>query len=137
MPSRRTDAKLSERAEQLLLGKNFANVATIRADGTPHVTPVWVDYDGEHVLLNTVVGHAKERHLRRDPRVTVLVLDQQNPYSYVAVTGVAELTTEGAEEHIGKLSMKYFGVPMFGNRDYSEERILVKVRLDRVDDQTH
>jgi PPOX class probable F420-dependent enzyme len=137
MASRRTGRKLSEKAEQLLRGKNFANVATIREDGTPHVTPVWVDYDGEHVLLNTVVGHAKERHLRRDPRVTVLVLDQENPYSYVSVTGVAELTTDGAEEHIGKLSMKYFGVPMFGNRDYSEQRILVKVPLDRVDDQTH
>ena len=132
MPSR-----LSESAVALLLAKNFANVATIRADGTPHVTPVWVDYDGEHVILNTVVGHAKERHLRRDPRVTVLVLDQENPYSYVAVSGVAELTTEGAEEHIGKMSMKYFGVPMFGNRDYSEQRILVRVRPEHVDDQTH
>lgn len=127
-------AKLSEKAAHLLQDKNLANLATIRKDGTPHVTPVWVDYDGEDVLLNTAKGRAKEQHLRRDPRATVEVVDQADPYSYVSVTGSVELTEEGADEHIDKLAKKYLGVDSYPNRTPEEQRVIVRLHPERVTD---
>ncbi len=123
-------AKLNEKQASLLLDKNLAVVATIRPDGTPQVTPTWVDWDGEHVLINTAEGRWKPKYLRRDPRVSVFVLDPDNPYNWVAVTGKAELTHEGAEEHIHKLSHKYRGEDYDAPTD--PQRILVRVTPERV-----
>jgi PPOX class probable F420-dependent enzyme len=126
-------AKLSDDQAKLLTDPNIAVIATIRPDGTPQVTPTWIDYDGEHVLVNTAAGRAKAANLQRDPRVSVFVLDPDNPYNWVSVTGPAELTQEGAEEaeeHINKLSHKYNGT------DYPEPknppRVLAKVTPERV-----
>ncbi|MEX0674585.1 MAG: PPOX class F420-dependent oxidoreductase, partial [Gaiellaceae bacterium] len=93
-------AKLSEKQIELLRRPNLAIVGTIRPDGTPQLTPTWVDTDGEHVLVNTAEGRWKTRNLRRDPRISVTVVDRDDPYNWVSVTGTAELTHEGAEEHI-------------------------------------
>ena len=125
-------ATLSEKAGQLLEDKNIAAVATIREDGTPQVTPVWIDWDGENVLFNTAEGRAKPKNLRRDPRVSVLVVDRENPYAWVSVTGRAELTHEGADEHIDKLSQKYVGRTPYTGRAPGEQRIKVIVRPERV-----
>ena len=125
-------ANLSERAGQLLRDKNLAAVTTIRKDGSPHTTPVWIDWDGENVLFNTAEGRAKPRHLRRDPRVSVLVVDRENPYAWVSVTGRAELTHEGADEHIDDLSEKYVGRRPYASRAPGEQRIKVIVRPERV-----
>jgi PPOX class probable F420-dependent enzyme len=123
-------ATLNEKQAKLLLDPNLAVVGTIRPDGTPHVTPTWVDWDGEHVLINTGEGRSKPKYLRRDPRVSVFVLDPNDPFNWVSITGTAELTHEGAEEHIHKLSRKYTG------RDYDNpenpQRILVKITPERV-----
>jgi PPOX class probable F420-dependent enzyme len=127
-------AALTDKAARLLQEANFGNLATIRGDGTPHVTPVWVDYDGESVLINTAVGRTKERHLRRDPRATVEVFDRNNPYSYVSVSGTAEMTREGADEHINKLAKKYFGLDEYPSRQPGEQRVLVRIRPDRVNE---
>jgi PPOX class probable F420-dependent enzyme len=122
--------KLSERQLELLRGPNLAIVATIRPDGTPQLTPTWIDTDGEHVLINTAEGRAKPRNLRRDPRVSVCVVDRDDQYNWVSITGTAELTNEGAEEHIHHLARKYRG------RDYDRPanppRILVKITPERV-----
>jgi PPOX class probable F420-dependent enzyme len=123
-------AKLNEKQAKLLTDKNLAAVATIREDGTPQVTPTWVDWDGEHVLVNTAEGRAKPRNLRRDPRVSVLVMDPDDPYNWVSVTGTAELTHEGAEEHIEKLSHKYNGKDYPNPKD--PQRVLVKITPERV-----
>lgn len=123
-------ATLNEQEAALLRGRNFANLATIRPDGTPQVTPVWVDWDGEHVLMNTAVGRAKERYMRRDPRAGVEVFDGENPYAYVTITGTVELDEEGAEEHIRDLQEKYHG-----NRDFAigdDTRVIVRLRPERV-----
>lgn len=125
-------AELSENQAALFLARNFANVATIRPDGTPHVSPVWVDFDGEDVIFNTALGRAKERHLRRDPRLTISVVDHENPYQYVEVTGTAELTEEGADDHIDRMSQKYRGVAKYASRQPGERRVLVRVRAERV-----
>jgi PPOX class probable F420-dependent enzyme len=123
-------AKLSEKQIELLRKPNLAIVATVRPDGTPQLTPTWVDTDGEHVLINTAEGRWKPRYLRRDPRISVTVVDRDDPYDWVSVTGTAELTHDGAEEHIHKLSHKYRG------KDYDSpkepQRILVRITPDRV-----
>ena len=124
-------ASLTERQVQLLKGRNFANVAVIRPDGTPHVTPVWVDWDGENVIVNLDATRKKLEYIRRDPRVSIEVFNLDNPYEYVAVTGAAELTEEGANEHINEMSHKYFG----SDRDYplgDSQRVLVRVKPERV-----
>ena len=125
-------AALTEQQAQLLLDKNFASLATIRADGTPHVTPVWVDWDGEAVVVNTALGRAKERYMRRDPRVAVEVFDHSNPYQYVSITGTAELVEAGADEHINKLAKKYLGLDEYPYRQPGEQRVIVRVRPERV-----
>ena len=124
--------KLSEGAAQLLLDKNLAVVGTIRRDGTSQLTPVWIDYDGENVVFNTAEGRAKPRNIRRDPRVSVFVVDRNDPYAWVSVTGRAEMTTEGADEHIDKLSEKYTGRTPYASRAPGEQRLLVRVRPERV-----
>jgi PPOX class probable F420-dependent enzyme len=127
----RTQPALTEAQAQLFLEPNYAVAATIRPDGTPHLTVVWIDWDGERVLFNTAEGRAKPRYVRRDPRVSVFVMQRDDPYRWVSVTGPAELTTDRAEEHIHKLSRKYMG------RDFTipegEQRLIVKVTPERVD----
>jgi PPOX class probable F420-dependent enzyme len=129
--SARSQPTLTDAQAQLFLDRNFGVAAVIRPDGTPHLSVVWVDWDGEHVLFNTAEGRAKPTYLRRDPRVTVFVMERDDPYTWISVTGSAELDEEGAEEHIHKLSRKYDG------RDFSipegQQRLLVKVTPGRVD----
>ena len=121
-------ATLTDKQAKLLTDPNLAVVATIRPDGTPQLTPTWVDYDGEHVLVNTAEGRVKPKNLRRDPRVSVFVLDPDDPYNWVAITGPAELTEQGAGDHINRLSHKYTG------KDYADKstRIIVRVTPERV-----
>jgi PPOX class probable F420-dependent enzyme len=129
-------AKLSENEAALFRGKNWGTVTTLRKDGSPHSTPVWVDTDGERVLFNTSIGRAKERHLRRDPRVSVTVLpadDQQS--GYVSVTGTAELTEEGAVEHIDRMAQKYIGKEKYPYLQEGERRVIVRITPERVDSQ--
>ena len=121
-------AKLTKKQAALFSGKNWGTVTTLRSDGSPHSTPVWIDTDGDAVLFNTAVGRAKERHLRRDPRVSVVVLpadDQQS--GYVSVTGTAELTEEGGEAHIDKLAKKYLGQDKYPWRQPGDERVMYEI----------
>jgi len=127
-------ATLSEKQADLFRGKNWGTVVTLRADGSPHATPVWIDTDGEHVIFNTAVGRAKERHLRRDPRSSVTVLPADNQQAgYVSVTGTAELVEEGAVDHIDKLAQKYLGQEKYPYLQEGEQRVIVKVTPEKVD----
>jgi PPOX class probable F420-dependent enzyme len=127
-------AALNEQQAKLFLDKNLGAVATIREDGTPHVTPVWIDYDGENVLFNTAAPRAKWKNLKRDPRVTVEVHSLENPYEYVMVSGTAELDEdeERANRHIDKMSLKYRGIPTYQNHRAGERRVIVRVKPERV-----
>jgi PPOX class probable F420-dependent enzyme len=122
---------LDERVQQLAQGKNFASVTTLGADGTPTTKPLWVDTDGEHVIINTEVHRIGFKNLQRDPRVTVAIVDHANPYSYGEVRGhVAEtITGPEARAHIDELSRKYTGND-YGNAVQSE-RVIVKIAPDR------
>jgi len=110
----------------------FASLATLMPDGSPQVTPVWVDYDGKHVLFNSAQGRVKDKNVRRDPRVSLAIQDPENPYRYLEVRGrVVEITKDGADEHIDKLSKKYLGKP-YPYRKPSEVRVLYKIEPEHV-----
>jgi len=117
----------------LLEKKAFANLATVNADGTPQVTPVWFDYDGTHIRFNTAKGRVKDRNLRRNPSVALAVVDPDNPYRYMQVKGrVAEITESGADAHIDALARKYTGRDRFANHHPGEVRVTYKIALERV-----
>ncbi|HEX9416903.1 MAG TPA: PPOX class F420-dependent oxidoreductase [Gaiellaceae bacterium] len=127
-------AKLTEKQARLFRDKNWGNVATIRPDGSPHVTPVWVDFDGEVPLFNTAYGRAKVEYLKRDPRIAIEVHDEADPQrAYVSVSGTAELVDEGADEHIDKLAKKYLGVDRYPYRKPDEKRVIVRIRPQLID----
>jgi len=123
--------RLSEEEAQLFLDPNFGWAATIRADGTPQLSVVWVDYDGENVVFNTAEGRAKPRNLRRTPYASVAVHDRHDPYRWLSVEGAVELTHDGALEHINELQLKYRGRGPYPLPE-GEQRIIVRVRPDRV-----
>jgi PPOX class probable F420-dependent enzyme len=120
------------RSRKLLEAKNFCHVATIGADGTPHVAVVWVDVNTEDVLLNTADGRVWPENLRRDPRVTLTVVNSENPYEYLSIDGkVVEMTHEGADEHIDAMAKKYLDQDEYPYRTPDETRLLVRVRPEK------
>jgi PPOX class probable F420-dependent enzyme len=124
---------LSPKVRALLEAPNFGSLATIMSDGSIHVTPVWVDHDGEHVLFNTSEGRQKLRNLRRDSRVGLAVFDMGNPYHYVSIRGhVVEMTHQGAVEHINKLARKYLGVDQYPYLQPGEQRVIVLIEPEHV-----
>ncbi|MFF0054880.1 PPOX class F420-dependent oxidoreductase [Streptomyces microflavus] len=123
-------AELSTELKNLLDTPVFVNIATIQPDGSPQVSPVWVTRDGDDVLISTTVGRRKETNLRRDPRVTVVVQPADNPYAYAEIRGQAELTTEGGQELIDELSLKYTGKPYAEfnpNSGQDDPRVVVRI----------
>jgi PPOX class probable F420-dependent enzyme len=125
--------ELSKDLLELLARPSICYLSTLMPDGSPHLTQTWVDTDGTHVLINTVAGHQKVRNIARDPRVAVSVSDREEPRRYFQVRGrVVDVTTDGAAEHIDKLSMRYRGqpYPWFGGRD--EVRVLLTIEANRI-----
>jgi PPOX class probable F420-dependent enzyme len=118
----------------MLLGKNFAFLATINRDGSPHVTPTWVDTDGSYVLINTALGRVKVKNIRRDPRVAVAIADQTNPERYTMIRGrvVRETVGKAAEDHINKLARKYTGAERFVRQSPTQRRVILSIRPDHV-----
>ncbi|QDY77564.1 PPOX class F420-dependent oxidoreductase [Streptomyces qinzhouensis] len=102
-------AQLSDALKELLDSPVFVNIATIQPDGSPQVSPVWVKRDGDDLLVSTTIGRQKEKNLRRDPRVTVVVQPVDAPYTYAEIRGTVEITTEGGPELIDELAVKYVG----------------------------
>ena len=101
-------ATLSAKARALLGKPALAHLATLMKDGSPQVSPVWVDTDGNRVLVNTAEGRIKSRNVRRDPRVALSLTDPENQYATLLIRGrVAEIRAHGAREHIDQLSQKY------------------------------
>lgn len=108
--------------------KAFANLATIMPDGAPQVTPVWVDYDGTHVIVNSARGRQKDRNMKHNAAVALSILDPENPYRYLEVRGhVAEITEDGADAHIDKMAKKYMGLDTYPYRSANEVRVIYKI----------
>ena len=113
--------------------KAIASLATVSADGSPQVTPVWFDWDGAHVRINTARGRLKDRNLTQRPRVAMAIIDPDNPYRYVQLRGrVVEVTEAGADPHIDSLTKKYTGQDRYPYRQPGEKRVIYKIAPERV-----
>ncbi len=124
---------LSEKARALIARPVLASLATLNPDGSPQITPLWVDLDGDDVRFNTARGRKKARNMEKDARVAVTVIDPDDAYNVVAFQGtVVEETTDGADAHIDALAKKYLGVDSYPMRKEGEVRITLRVRTDHI-----
>jgi len=125
-------AKLTELAKKLIDGKNLASVATLMPDGSPQVAPVWVEREGDIIVVNATTTRQRYRNLKRDPRVAVCLFDMDNIYTCVMIRGRAtQITMEGAEEDIDRLSMKYNG-RMYPDHSPERPRVIIRIVPERV-----
>jgi PPOX class probable F420-dependent enzyme len=112
---------------------SLSHLATLMPDGSPHVSPVWVDYDGHYILINTAKGRRKERNMREHPQVALDIVDPENPYRFLLIRGrVVEITEEGANEHRDKLDTRYIGITSYPHRDPLEIRCICKIVPERI-----
>ena len=126
------DSRIPDSHLDLFQKKAFAHLATLMADGNPQTTPVWVDYDGQHVVINTAQGRQKDKNMQRDGRVALSISDPDNPYRYLEVRGrVSERTYNGADAHIDAMARKYLGQDKYPFRQPGEVRVLYKVLPER------
>jgi PPOX class probable F420-dependent enzyme len=127
--------EITEPVINLLEGKNFAFFSTLMKDGSPQITPVWIDWDKNTntILINTAKGRLKQENISRDPRVAVSIADSNNPYEMVTIRGkVIEQNTEGAIEHADKLAKKYMGIDKYPYHSPSEKRIILKIKPEKI-----
>jgi PPOX class probable F420-dependent enzyme len=126
-------AKIPEKYLDLFNKKAFGSLGTIMPDGSPQVTPVWVDREGDTVLVNTAKGRQKDKNIQRDPRVSVTLVDPDNPYRYIEIRGrVVEANDKGAKDHIDKMAKKYLGVDKYPYAQPGEQRLLLRIRPEHV-----
>jgi len=129
------NGKLSDpRIRKLFESKNFVFLSSLMEDGSPHVTPTWVDIDNGNILINTAIGRIKQKNISRDPRVALSTVDQNNQYEMVTVRGkvIEQITGDAAEKHIDKLSKKYIGKDKFPRSFKGEERVILKIKLEKI-----
>jgi PPOX class probable F420-dependent enzyme len=126
-------ATIPEQYRDLLTRPIVVGLATLLPDGQPHVTPVWCDFDGTYIRVNTAVGRQKHRDMVERPRATVLAIDPDNPYRYLEMRGlVARISTEGADAHIDELARKYLGVERYPNHRPDEVRVICYIEPRKV-----
>jgi PPOX class probable F420-dependent enzyme len=114
--------------------KAFVYLGTIMKDGTPQVTPIWFNTDGDYILINSVKGRVKDRNMRERPTVALCISDPDNPYRYLQIRGrVVEITMDGAEEHIDTLNLKYRGDRNYANHRADMPRVIYKILPEKVD----
>jgi PPOX class probable F420-dependent enzyme len=120
---------IPDKYKDLFQKRAFASLATLMPDGRPQVTPVWIDFDGEHVIFNSAKGRQKDRNVRRDPRVSLAIIDPENPYRYLEIRGrVVEITEDGASAHIDKMAKKYLGADKYPYSQPGEVRVIYKIK---------
>ena len=122
---------IPDKYQDLLNKKAFAQLATIMPDGTPQVSPVWFEYDGKNILINSAKGRVKDKNMRRDPRVGLDIQDPDNPYRHVSIRGrVVQITEDGADAHIDKLTKKYINQDRYPYRGAGEVRVIYKIQAE-------
>jgi PPOX class probable F420-dependent enzyme len=128
--------RLTPGQKKLFTEPNFGHLATLNRDGSPQVTPVWVEMEGENIVVNTAEGRIKPRNVRRDPRVAISIVNHGNPYSAAFVRGrVIEIRKEGADEGIDRLAKKYMGQDKYPWRSPDEQRLILIIEPERVGTQ--
>ena len=127
-------AELSSKAKELLDQPNLGFLATVNSDGSPQVSPVWIDRDDGRIVVNTAAGRAKERNMRREPRVAISVVNRENPYEKVDIRGRVVDVVEGdeAERHIDLMAKKYMGQDTYPWRSPEQRRVVFKIEPERV-----
>ena len=130
-------AQLTQKARQRLSDPNLGFLATVMKDGSPQVSPIWVDVDGDHIVLNTAKGRTKERNMRRDPRVAISVADKDDPYVKVDIRGRVVDWVDGdeADAHIDKLAQKYMGKEKYPGHKQDEERVIVRIEPEKISER--
>jgi PPOX class probable F420-dependent enzyme len=124
--------QVPDKFADLFKKKAFANLGTLMRDGSPQVTPVWCDYDGKHIRVNSALGRVKDKNIRRDPRVALSIQDPENPYRYLEVRGkVVDISQNGADDHIDSLAQKYLGQAKYPGRRPGEVRVLYKIEPEK------
>lgn len=126
-------AAIPDQYKDLLEKKAFAHLGTVMKDGSPQVTPIWFDYDGTHIRINSAKGRWKDKNMRERPQVALSILDPDNPYRYMQIRGaVTEVTESGADAHIDSLAKKYLGQDKYPYRQPGEVRVIYKIAVERV-----
>lgn len=126
-------AQIPDKYRDLFTKQAFAHLGTVMPDGSPQVTPVWVDYDGGYIRVNTAKGRVKDKNMRQNKKVALSITDPENPYRHLAVRGqVEEVTEQGADAHIDSLAKKYLGKDKYPFRQPGEVRVIYKIRPEKV-----
>jgi len=126
-------AAIPDNYKDLFTKRAFAHLATLMKDGSPQVTPVWSDFNGSQIWINSAKGRLKDKNMRRDKRVALSIQDPDNAYRYLAIQGVVdEITENGADEHIDALAKKYLGKETYPYRAAGEVRVIYKIRPEKV-----
>jgi PPOX class probable F420-dependent enzyme len=129
--------QLTEPIARLFQGKNFAFVSTLMKDGSPQITPTWVDIEKNNeysILVNTAEGRIKHKNLSRDPRLAISVINGGNPYEMVTIQGkvIEQITRDAADEHIDKLAKKYLDLDKYPGRSPGEKRVILKIKPEKI-----
>ena len=118
--------------QRLFQGRNLAFVSTLSKDGSPHITPMWADMEGDLILINTFENSMKSKNIKKNPGIAISVVESNNPYNMVSVKGrVVEHTTEGADEHLKKLAKRYLGIGKYYYREPNRKRVILKVKPEK------
>lgn len=122
-------AQIPEKFLDLFQKRAFASLTTLMPDGSPQVTPVWCELEGDKVVVNSALGRQKDKNLRRDPRVALALIDPDNPYRYLEIRGkVVEITQQGADKGIDRLAKKYLGVDKYPYAKPGEQRVIYRIQ---------
>lgn len=118
--------------QRLLQGRNLAFISTLSRDGSPHITPMWADMEGDVILINTFESSAKSKNIKKDPRIAISIVESNNPYNMVSIKGtVIDQTTEGADEHLKKLAKRYLGIGKYYYREPNRKRVILKIKPEK------
>ncbi|MDP9489897.1 MAG: PPOX class F420-dependent oxidoreductase [Thermoproteota archaeon] len=130
-----SNEKLTDpRIRKFFEGKNFAFLSSLMKDGSPHVTPTWVDIADDNILINTALGRIKQTNISRDPRIALSIIDRDNQYEMVTVRGkvTEQITGDVAEKHIDKLARKYINLDKYPRRSKNEQRVILKIKPEKI-----
>jgi PPOX class probable F420-dependent enzyme len=130
-----SNEKLTDpRIREFFEGKNFAFLSSLMKDGSPHVTPTWVDIEDDNILINTALGRVKQTNISRDPRIALSIIHQDNQYEMVTVRGkvTEQITGDVAEKHIDKLARKYINLDKYPRRSRNEQRVILKIKPEKI-----
>ena len=125
-------SKLSDKCKEMLKKPVFAHLATLMPDGAPQVSPVWIDIDGDLLVVNSAAGRVKDKNMRRDARVAISVTDPNNAYQAFMLRGhVTQVTTDGADAHIDRMAKKYMDKDTYPFRQPTEVRVIYRIAVDQ------